>query len=154
MLYYEVRYPLLYCSCVKKYAAEYDLDEAYVCAIIWTESKYDKNALSAAGAMGVMQITERTAKWCADMLGLPFEINMLFDAEYNIRLGCYYIRYLANRFQDMDMVLAAYNAGEGNVKNWLAYGTGIMFDETNRYVSTVNRVMPIYRNKLSRKRYL
>lgn len=113
----KVIYPLNYKEYVFKYADYYGLDRALIFSIIKTESSFDKNAISSAGAVGLMQITESTALYIAQKLG---ENNYkLTEPETNIRFGCYYVKYLYQRFENLETALVAYNAGEGNVANWL-----------------------------------
>ncbi len=113
----KVVYPLNYKEQVFKYADNYGLDRALVFSVIKTESSFDEKAISSAGAVGLMQITNSTAKYIAKNLG---ETNFrLTDPETNIRFGCYYLKYLYYRFRDMQTALIAYNAGEGNVEKWL-----------------------------------
>ncbi len=104
-----------------------------------------------------MQLVPATASWTADKIGLsPFDDTMLFDPEVNIRLGCWYLGYLRRQFpEDIELVLASYNGGIGNVKKWLAnknYSKDglsldyIPFNETRNYVATVIKTMEIYKN--------
>ncbi len=56
-------FPLKYEDSIIKYSKEYELDPYYVCAVIWTESKFDSNAESRVGAIGLMQLMPETAVW-------------------------------------------------------------------------------------------
>ena len=110
-------YPLKYKELVFEYADYYGLERALIFAVIKTESSFNPNAISRAGAMGLMQITKRTGEYIATKLGVEnFDLK---DNNDNINFGCYYIKYLYVRFKDMDTALVAYNAGEGNVSLWL-----------------------------------
>lgn len=110
-------------------AQRYQLPESLVRAVIHTESNYYPHAVSRAGAMGLMQLMPKTAS----KLG----VTDAFDARQNVYGGCRYLRLLANRYGgDMVLVLAAYNAGAGNVEK---YGGVPPFEETRAYVRSVLR---------------
>jgi len=114
--------------------------------VIEAESKFDANAHSAAGAVGLMQLTPSTAKGIALYTGgHNFHVSDLTNPEINVRYGAWYLRHLLDRYhQDERIALAAYNAGEENVDRWQAEGLGIQFDETRHYVDKVER-LKIYR---------
>lgn len=90
-------------------------------AIARQESSFDRTALSHAGARGLMQLMPATAQDVAARLGLPFSAQRLFDdPAYNITLGSYYIGLRRDNFSNAVLAVAAYNAGAGNVRRWLA----------------------------------
>ena len=101
-----------------------------------------------------MQIMPDTGKWIAEKLEVEgFSEEKLFEPETNIRFGCWYLKYLLDTFSgDRRTAAAAYNAGPGNVKKWLAderYSSGgelvkIPFKETERYVEKVQRAYEKY----------
>lgn len=137
-------YPVAYSEYIVKYADEYDLDVFLVMGVIKQESNFVPEAQSDY-AYGLMQLTEDTAQWNADEMGLSYYDYK--DPETNIRIGCHYLRYLINHYQNTDTALAAYNAGMGNVDSWLkdaAYSSDgvtldeIPFSETRHYVKKVN----------------
>ena len=110
-------------------AARYQLPESLIRAVIHTESNFNAHAVSRAGAMGLMQLMPKTAS----SLG----VTRPFDAQQSIYGGSRYLRLLANRYSgDMVLVLAAYNAGAGNVEK---YGGVPPFEETRAYVRSVLR---------------
>ena len=116
-------YPRKYMELVSKYAAEYNLPEDVIYATIKVESSFDPDAISRAGARGLMQMMPSTFEWLTsdEHLGEHLTPNMLFDPETNIKIGTAYIKYLSGRFNDSpQLILAAYNGGEGNVARWLA----------------------------------
>lgn len=118
-----------YDAYIRGAAARYQLPESFVRAVIHTESRFNPNVVSHAGAMGLMQLMPGTAKF----LG----VSEPFDPRQNVYGGCKLLRLLANRFNgDMVLVAAGYNAGAGNV---LKYGGVPPFDETRRYVKSVLR---------------
>ena len=73
-----------------------------------------------------------------------FEADLLASPEINLRLGCWYLRSLLDRFGDRDDALAAYNAGPSHAERWVS-GSGTVFSETRAYVERVSRSLPVYR---------
>jgi soluble lytic murein transglycosylase len=145
--YERLRYPLRYASYVRIHARENDLDAALLAAVIEQESKFDTNAQSSSGAMGLMQLTPATAKGIALRTGgSAFRTSDLYDPEINIRYGSWYLSNLFRKYGSERLVLAAYNAGQGNVDRWLAAGEPIQFSETRAYVSRVEKLQAIYRS--------
>lgn len=114
-------FPLRYSVLIERYAQIYDHDPAFIAAVIHAESRFRHEAVSRAGAQGLMQITPTTGEWLAELLGIEnFTNYQLFDVEINIRLGSFYLRNLLNNHdQNKRMALAAYNAGTGRVRSWL-----------------------------------
>lgn len=148
-------YPLKYEELVEKYSKRYDLDPFLVLAVIKVESSFRHNAVSHKNARGLMQITEGTGGWGADKLGLKdYSTEKLFDPDVNINIGCWYLSSLYDQFGDTDLVLAAYNAGSGNVTKWLGNSElsadgktldRIPFRETERYIRKVKNSYTIYK---------
>lgn len=151
-------YPLQYREFILEQAEENELDPNLVAAVIKVESNFQHDAVSRAEAMGLMQLRPATAREIADNLGHAvdevFE-DKLFDPEYNITLGTY---YLAKMLRDFDgneaKALAAYNAGPTKLRTWLEEdvwdGTWenreqIPYPETRNYLSKV---------KLAREKYI
>jgi soluble lytic murein transglycosylase len=133
-----VRYPLRYESIVVAHARNYDLPPTLLAAVIYTESKFDADARSGAGAVGLMQLLPETAKGIATRTGGDsFVVSDLLDPEINVRYGSWYLRNLLNRYDDVRVALAAYHAGQGNVDTWREKGLGIQFPETRAYVEGV-----------------
>ena len=113
-------YPREYSTYVEKYAKQYDVPQNLIYAVIRTESDFQADAVSAVGAVGLMQMMPSTFRWLSDdMLGEYLEDGMLYDAETNIRYGVYYLRRLYDRYGDWLTACAAYNAGSGRVDGWL-----------------------------------
>ncbi|MCI6693385.1 MULTISPECIES: lytic transglycosylase domain-containing protein [unclassified Clostridium] len=149
-------YPYKYAEYVNKYSEEYELDPYLVLAVIKTESDFDKTAVSKKDAKGLMQIMDTTGEWVAKEIGINyFMTSMMFDPELNIKIGCWYLKNLKEEFNNnLDLVLAAYNGGSGNVNKWLSheeYSTDgenldyIPFPETKKYVNKVKVNYNIYR---------
>lgn len=140
-----LRYPLRYEQIVTAHARNYDLDPALLAAVIYTESKFDANARSGAGALGLMQLLPDTARGIALRTGgAKFVVDDLFVPELNVRYGSWYLRNLLDRYGDERTALAAYHAGQGNVDEWRERGVGIQFPETRSYVDKVERVKKVY----------
>ncbi len=110
-------YPLKYGETIKKYCIEYELDFYLIVSLINTESSFRASAVSEKGAKGLMQITDSTAKYIAK--NLKKKQYDIFSVNNNVEFGCYYMRYLLDRFSVEETALCAYNAGEGNVSIWL-----------------------------------
>ena len=153
-------YPLKYSELVEKYSAEYNLDEAFVYAVIETESGFNKDAVSEVGARGLMQIMPDTFALISMKLGDKATYSMATDPETSIRYGCYYYRYLSERYGRVQEVLASYHAGLGNVNKWLKdsrYSSDgktlhtIPFPTTKKYVKKVLLTENIYQKLYFRK---
>lgn len=149
-------YPLKYKEYVFEYSAESGIDPYLVFAVIKAESGFDPNARSNKAAMGLMQITEQTGAWGASILKLnDFKTEDLYKPEINIRIGCWYLQQLMKEFaNNIDLVIAAYNGGSGNVKQWLKnkelsssgeHLDKIPFKETENFLARVKNYHSIYR---------
>ena len=130
------------------YAVKNNLDPFLVAAIIRTESKFLPRARSPRGAMGLMQIMPETAQWVAqEAKESDFTLDRLADPEVSIRMGTWYLANLSREFKaNPVLVLAAYNGGRGNVKEWMQrFGWSyqlvdagqIPFKDTREYVAKV-----------------
>lgn len=149
-----------YRAMVRKQAEEYGLDPLLVAAIIYKESRYDEKAESKKSAIGLMQIMPDTARDIARDLEIEdFKQADLYDAETNIRFGCYYFSKMKREFNsDTILALAAYNSGPGNLREWLEKEGNssenliekYAFTETRRYVRDINKAYWLLRlcNKL------
>ena len=145
--YERIRYPLRYESIVRVHARNYGLDPTLLAAVIYAESKFDAGARSDSGAIGLMQLTPGTARGIAIRTGgTAFRVDDLLDPEINVRYGSWYLRHLFQKYGDERLVLAAYNAGQGNVDRWRANGGEIRFAETRAYVARVEKLKRIYRD--------
>ena len=114
--------------------------------MIEAESKFNPNARSDAGAIGLMQLTPSTAKGIAQYTGgSRFRVSDLTNPDINIRYGAWYLGHLLAKYKDERLALAAYNAGQQNVDSWLSAHEGIQFSETRDYVDKVERLKGIYR---------
>ena len=144
-VYERVRYPLRYEQIVTGHAKNYDLEPHLVAAVIYQESKFDADAVSSSGAVGLMQLLPATAQGIADRTGgSGWHERDLVDPELNVRYGSWYLRHLLDKYGDEELALAAYNAGQTNVDRWRARGVGIQFPETRHYVERVRELKEIY----------
>lgn len=146
--YENLVYPSAYPDIIARCSYENNLDQYLVMAVIKTESNFIPDAHSGK-ASGLMQITETTAEWVCGKMDIEVESIDLFKPEDNIKIGCYYLRYLIDKYDgNIDVALAAYNAGPANVDGWLSdskYSKNgrdlsyIPFKETREYVKKVNK---------------
>lgn len=147
-------YPREYLDEVRAASDEFGVPESIIFAVIKTESDFDKTAVSSAPAHGLMQLTEETYFWIGnDMLGEDPSAFDIYDPELNIRYGAYYLSFLYRKYQNWDTAFAAYNAGPGNVNDWLEDGkisdsdgnlVAIPYKETRNYVKKVNVAIEKY----------
>lgn len=148
-------YPLKYIDEIRESADEMGVDRYLVAALIKAESNYNPAAVSSAGAMGVMQLTEETALFCSEKLGVTLSEGDIFTPEVNIRLGTYYLKRTMELFNnDESLAVAAYNAGEGRVRGWLndeRYSSDgetlhtIPYEETKNHVEKIENYKKIYK---------
>lgn len=148
-------YPFPHQEIIQQYALENNLDPFLVAAIIRTESKFLPRARSPRGAYGLMQMMPDTALWVArESKEADFSLERLAEPDVSIRMGTWYLANLNREFKGNQMlVLAAYNGGQGNVKEWMRrFGWGmdfadasqIPFQETREYVGRVRHSQKRY----------
>ena len=140
---------------MEKYSEENELDKYLVYAVIKAESNFNPNVKSNADARGLMQLMEETAVERSNVIeNEDIEAYDLYDPETNIKLGTSYLSYLLELY-DGNTVLAiiAYNAGLGNVKQWIKDGVikpdgsdieNIPYKETENYVRKILRDYQMY----------
>ncbi len=152
-------YPKQYEEYVLKYSEELSIDPMLTFAIIKTESNFHSKIESKSGAIGLMQLMDKTAKEQAEKLNIAYTKDMLYDPEINLKLGLNYFNGLLDLFeQNYVLAFAAYNAGLGNVQKWIKEGTiqedgsdieHIPFKETNMYVRKIIRNYEMYQRLYS-----
>ncbi len=152
--YLRAAYPLKYESIVNTYAQEYDLPPSLIYAVIYTESHFNEDAVSKAGAKGLMQLMDSTYEWIQTKFpGDPEPLDRIFDPEINIRCGAKVLDVMHDLFTHSDTAIAAYNAGNGTVSKWLKdpqYSTdgktlvNIPLKETANYLKRVKNVQERY----------
>src|SRR5207248_2672462 len=137
----EITLPLRHEDIIRQQAREKNLDPALVAAVIYRESKF-RDQTSDAGAKGLMQILPDTAKFIAKRSGgTQFELRDLANPQINIAYGCWYLRYLMQRYNGNQVAaVAAYNAGHEHVDAWGGSALridDIRFPETKQYTQDV-----------------
>lgn len=150
-------HPRDYSEIISAASEEFDIPEYIIYATIKVESDFDPNAVSSAGAIGLMQMIPSTFEWLTGPQHLDENLSTkaLDDPKVNIRYGTYYLSYLYKKFDyNWDNTFAAYNGGETNVASWLKdpqYSdlkgnlTNIPFKETENYVKKINKEIDAYR---------
>ena len=137
----------------RKIVLEYAQNPALTYAVMKAESGFSERAVSDAGAVGLMQLMPSTAQFVCEQNQIEFDADRLKEGEYNVMLGCIYLNYLSERFDDIKCVVAAYNAGEGVVSEWLKnteysddglHLKSIPYHETKRYTKKVLNYQKIY----------
>lgn len=151
----EYLYPKDYSEFVETYSEEYGVDTDFCYSMIKCESNFKSDALSRAGAKGLMQITPDTFAWvCQKLYGYEVDEELLFDPETNIKCGIWYLSYLQKEFATEKEVVAAYNAGPNHVKEWLSdsrYSLDgetlleIPYKETETHIKKVQTAKAIYK---------
>lgn len=142
---------------------QFGVDRCLIFSIIKAESKFDQNAKSPKGAIGLMQIKVTTGNFMLENNNFEFLNNKLLlendllNPKINIMIGTKYIKYLLDKFENIDVSICAYNAGETIVRGWLKnkeYSKDgkslvkIPYDETNKYLNKVKFNQFIYKKIL------
>ena len=137
-------YQIKYESEITEAHEKYGVPKHIILAVIKTESEFDDDAESSAGAMGLMQLMPETF---TDMTEIENVDGYITDPKYNIDAGVKYLAFLYDRSGNWETVYAAYNAGPGNVDKWLGDEStldDIPFPETRAYVRKVTSAAKIY----------
>jgi len=155
----ELRFPVDYLPQVQGNGYSQQLQPSIIFGLMRQESMLDKNAQSAVGARGLMQIMPQTGKQIAQELNEKWLSDAnLFNPDTNIRYGTYYFKKLLTKFNGhFPLAIAAYNAGPNNVSKWLPFDRSvpadiwmetIPFKETRKYVASVLSYSMIYQQRL------
>lgn len=115
-------YPLRYQEQIHQVAEEYSIDPVLLTSLVFCESSFRAETVNSIGATGLMQIMPDTGVWLAGKLGITdYDPEMLKDPVTNLRMGCWYLRFLLDRYdQQTREALTAFYAGQGSVDQWLA----------------------------------
>ena len=140
-------YPRVHLDIIERLSAQYDIDPLLVLSIIREESRFDPGARSAAGALGLMQLMPTTAHRFESTAKVRLKNSHdMLEVKNNIRIGVCYLSHLIKEFGSYTYAIAAYNAGEDTVREWLKKGQyrsadqfieDIPYDETRNYVKKV-----------------
>ena len=153
--YYSAVYPLQFTDEVTAASEEFGVEPSLIYAVIHTESSFQPQVTSSAGAKGLMQLTDSTLEWALNRAGEKgkYTPEDLYDPQVNIHYGVYVLTLLGEQFENTETILAAYNAGIGRVGEWLknpAYSTdGVRLDtipyrETAEYIQRVQNARERY----------
>ena len=144
---FALRYMAPYKDALLEAAQQTGLDEALVFGLVRQESRFRADAVSSAGAVGLMQLMPPTAKWVAKQLGkTDYRPSQIGDVATNAKFGAYYFKYWLDRFDNLSLLaIAGYNAGPGRAQAWRGarpiegaiYAETIPFNETRDYVKKV-----------------
>ena len=145
---YRLLYPLYYTDLLQKHTTKYEIDPLFVAAMIREESRYNADAVSYAGAIGLMQIMPATGRELAGRLKIPrFNTKMLYNPDINIQMGSWYMKSLMNQFDNnRALVAGAYNGGPGRMRRWIKakqipdldeFIEDIGIDQTRRHIKKV-----------------
>ena len=149
-------YPLSYKEEILYIADKYDFEPEFLCAVIHTESKFKADAESSAGAVGLMQLMPDTFTEIAARKGEERTEEDMLIPKVNMDYGCAYLRYLCDNFGygDIYTACAAYNAGPGNVSQWLADSQysqdgktlqSTPYKETTDYIERIKTAQDMYK---------
>ena len=144
---FALRYLAPYKDILADAAHQSGLEEALVFGLVRQESRFRADAISSAGAVGLMQLMPPTAKWVAKQLGkADYRPSQIGDVATNARFGAYYFKYWLDKFDNLALLaIAGYNAGPGRAQAWRSarpiegaiYAETIPFNETRDYVKKV-----------------
>ncbi|GAB4344267.1 MAG: transglycosylase SLT domain-containing protein [Cyanophyceae cyanobacterium] len=143
--YWQALYPFPYQDLVVKWSTQRNLNPMLVTALMRQESRFEREIVSVAGAVGLMQVMPATGKWVAPQAGIAtYDLN---NPDDNIALGTWFLDYTHREYDGNSMfAIASYNAGPGNVSQWIrrfgtadldAFVEAIPFGETRGYVESV-----------------
>lgn len=146
-------YPIKYKEYIDKYSLQYGVPKDLLYATVKTESGFDEKAKSAAGAVGLTQITPQTLEWLTSKTGENYSEEDLYNPEIAIKYCAYFYSLLLNEFGNTPTAVAAYHAGRGQVNTWLAdrrYSSDggslaeIPSSATRHYVNKITDAIKVY----------
>ncbi len=154
--FWKLAYPMPYREGIEKHARSQGLDPFLVAGLIRQESEFNPRALSRVKAHGLMQVMPATGRDIARRLGIkPFTTSRLFEPDVSLQMGTFHFKdWLKASNGQIEVTLAAYNAGKSRADRWLAKGNyrepseyveNIPFTETREYVQAVIRNADLYR---------
>lgn len=149
-----VIFPIAYWDLIRRYSAANRLDPYLVAALVAQESTFVADIRSSANAYGLMQLLPSTARQNARKLKVPYSARLITDPETNIRIGTAYFAEKIQEFGGVHLALAAYNAGERAVRQWVSERSSvereefiddIPYPETQNYVKRILGTADDYR---------
>ena len=156
LAFWELSYPRPYSETVRVAAREFSVDPLLIWAVMREESRFDPDALSHAGARGLMQVIPATQMWIAEELGETQAPGDAYVPDTSIRMSAWLLRFLSDYFDgDLELAVLAYNAGAGSVEGWLADPSvenrddllrWIGYSETRLYLKRVALSYQVYRS--------
>ncbi len=147
-------FPLPYEPVVRRESANNGVDPMLVAGLMRQESTFQPDALSRAGAIGLMQVLPKTGRKLARQLRVRYVRAKLYEPEYNLRFGTLYLAGLLKAYGSPEAALGAFNAGEDRVETWQAerkyeelpeFVESVPFTETREYIQIVLRNAEVYR---------
>lgn len=152
----KLSYPMYLDGLVKEFSAKYGVDEFLVYSIIREESRFQKDAVSISGAIGLMQLIPSTGKGTAEKVGINgYRTDMLYIPNINVQLGTAYFKKVLEEFDgNVVFAIASYNGGPNNVARWAArlgnldpdeFVEEIPYAETRNYVKKVLKSYGTYK---------
>lgn len=154
-VYTQASYPLKYQNEIDAASKKYGVDKSLIYGVIKTESNFDPDAKSSAGALGLMQLMPDTFEWLQTYYKdeNDYKFEDLTDPAINIDYGVELLSILSKRYENEETMLCAYNGGLGNVDKWLDnkdYSDDgktlkvVPFPETDKYRKMVEQNKSIY----------
>jgi soluble lytic murein transglycosylase len=154
LAFWQLSYPRPYSATVEAVTTEFEVDPLLIWAVMREESRYDPEALSHAGARGLMQVIPSTQAWIAEELGEEISPGDAYTPEASIRMGAWLLHFLIDYFEgDLELAIPAYNAGAASVESWQADPLvsnrddllrWIRFGETRLYLERVSLSYQVY----------
>jgi len=146
----ELLHPMHYFELVEPICEKHGLEAALLMGLVFTESSFDPQAVSSAGALGLTQIMPETFDWLQGKTRESLPLDALFEPEISLRYGALLLRYLLDEFALPETALAAYHAGRGRVNQWLRDPSISPDGRTLKHIPSndtrhyVNKVMKAY----------
>ena len=146
----------VYDELIRSVSEEEGYDWRLMSAIAYHESRFSPDIVSKRGAAGLMQIMPATFDWLQTHKGTEpkLDASALYDPQVNVEYGVYFLSILWEEYDDETVILSAYNAGMGNVDQWLSEEEhssdgvtlhDIPYGETEQYVKNVLESQEMYR---------
>lgn len=155
---FALRYMMPHKDALQLAARQTGVDEALVFGLVRQESRFRADAVSSAGAVGLMQLMPPTARWVAKQLGqVDYRPSQIGEVATNARFGTFYFKYWLERFDNLPLLaIAGYNAGPGRAQAWRGvrplegaiYAETIPFNETRDYVKKVLANAVVYARQM------